>query len=353
MAMGGFFRTGPFSPPAGRAMMQAGTAWRGHVRCSGIGGGHVAAWARLMAGRPAIGTRWLCVGGAVVQAVAGPLPVAAVPIGAMLVGADGGQLAVRWIGRTRLFPAELAAQPRLWPVLVAAGALAEGQPAHDMVVLAEQALHVPGHPAMAAKWLVNGASIGRPAPDVPLDVFCLELDGPGPPAGGMFAPADSAASASPDDTALLALRRHLARHAGLATGPLRGSLDVARHDRVGGWAADLAAPDRPVVVEVLVDGVLSPPFAAVLFRRDLEAAGVSDGRRGFRAPFDAPLTPSGCHLVRVRRAADGADLPGSPALLDRVEGLSGLLDRVAPDVRLAETVGVAAALLARRVADDR
>ncbi len=294
-------------------------------------------------------TSLLCLGGTILGTPAGPRTVETLAVGAQINAAGGGALAVRWIGRTHLSQAELAAQPRLWPVLVAAGALGDGLPGRDLAVLPDQLLPVEGHASVAAKWLVNGASIRRPAPQAPVDVFSLELDPPGLPAGDGFAPLSDAAAVPGDDAALLALRRYLANRAGLTPGPLRGSLDVARHDRIGGWAADPASPDAPVVIEMLVDGVPAPPFSAAVFRADLKAAGVGDGNRGFRVVFAAPLDVARCHMLRVRRAVDGADLHGSPAVLDRVEGIADLLARTAGTEALRDAAASAAALLAGRV----
>jgi len=53
-------------------------------------------------------------------------------------------------------------------------------------------------------------------------------------------------------------------------------------------------------------------------RPDLAAAGIGDGRHGFRFEFANGLSPGERHIVRVCREADGSDLAGSPVVLEPV-----------------------------------
>ena len=152
----------------------------------------------------------------------------------------------------------------------------------------------------------------------------------------------------PADTVLLAARRALAARAGIAPGPLLGSVDAAIADRLAGWADD--GSGHPVALELAVDGVTAPPVLAGQLRDDLTAAGIGDGRRGFTTLLDPPLDPRRRHLLRVRRALDGAELPGSPVLLDAVVTLTALLDAMPDDAEMRQAGETAARAVAARLA---
>jgi len=189
----------------------------------------------------------------------------------------------------------------------------------------------------------------RPAPTAPLDIFSLVVEGHGAPEG--LCQADGPPAPRPDDAALFAVRRHLAARAGVAPGPLRGSLDAVDGQRVGGWVADGGDLARVVAVEVMVDGVALPPVVAEIFRTDLAAAGPARDRRPRGTPAAHPRCRRHRHLVRVRRALDGADLPGSPALLDGAAELMPLLDGFADIATLRPAVETAVRALAARLED--
>jgi hypothetical protein len=59
--------------------------------------------------------------------------------------------------------------------------------------------------------------------------------------------------------------------------------------------------------------------------------------------LEPPLDPRRRHLVRVRRALDGADLPGSPALLDAAVGLGAVLEGMDDSDALREAARALAA----------
>ena len=292
---------------------------------------------------------WLCAGGTRLATPQGTIAVERIVPGMMLAARDGGTLVAGAVGRIQLSAAELAARPALWPVRVAAGALADGVPAADTVVLADQPLGVAG---VAAKWLVNGLTLDRAVPVAPLDVFSLSLDGAGVPAGAMCLGDDLGPSPRPDDTVLLAARRDLAARAGpafgLPAGALLGSIDAVTGHQLEGWADD--GSGRPVALELVIDGITSPPVLADRPRDDLAAAGIGDGRRGLVVMLDPPLDPRRRHLLRVRRALDGADLPGSPILLDAVATLPALLDALPTDAARRLAVQAAARAVAARLA---
>jgi hypothetical protein len=64
----------------------------------------------------------------------GDLPVERIRPGDWLNTLDNGPQQVRWVGMRRIEGAELRANPRLWPVRIAAGALSPGMPHADLVV---------------------------------------------------------------------------------------------------------------------------------------------------------------------------------------------------------------------------
>ncbi len=105
-----------------------------------------------------------------------------------------------------------------------------------------------------------------------------------------------------------------------ACGPLEGSLDDISHTLINGWAFDPGQPGVPVWLEVLVDDGVVGRVLANLHRPDLEHDGKGDGHHGFALWLQHGLSPLAPHVVPVRRVADGAELPGSPRLLEPREG---------------------------------
>src|SRR5579884_1595508 len=99
-------------------------------------------------------------------------------------------------------------------------------------------------------------------------------------------------------------------------GTLQGSLDRADWGGVSGWACDPAAGDAPAALEVLDNGVVVGRILADRHRPDLEAAGLRGGRCAFALRFAPGLSALLRHEIRVRRAADGVELRGSPVVLE-------------------------------------
>lgn len=291
--------------------------------------------------------RWLCTGGTRFATPHGSIAVEHLVPGMVLTSRDGAALVTGPIGRIRLSVAELTARPALWPVRLAAGALDDGLPAGDVMLLADQPVVVPGSPAIAAKWLVDGVALDRPVPRAALDVFSLALETAGIPAG-LCLRDGTGEPPRPPDTVLFAARRTLASRAGRAAGPLLGSVDAAIADRLAGWADD--GSGDPVALELAVNGVTAPPVLADQLRDDLAAAGIGDGRRGFTTLLDPPLDPRRRHLLRIRRALDGAELPGSPVLLDAVAELAALLDALPDGATRRQAVEAASRAVAARLA---
>jgi hypothetical protein len=124
-------------------------------------------------------------------------------------------------------------------------------------------------------------------------------------------------------------------------------LDLATRDRIAGWARDGVTtpgtdPRAPVALQILDNGL---PIARVLANRardDLSAAGIGDGRHGFDIVIPGGLSPLARHVIQVRREADGAELAGSPAVIEAASGFDASLRQA-----------VASAVAAAGPADDR
>ncbi len=103
----------------------------------------------------------------------GDVAVEALAPGDLVLTRDAGLQPLRWIGRRPLSSADLAAQPDLRPVRIAAGALGRGLPARDMLVSPQHRVLVEGTRSellfgddevlVAALHLVGRPGITRPA----------------------------------------------------------------------------------------------------------------------------------------------------------------------------------------------
>ena len=111
-----------------------------------------------------------------------------------------------------------------------------------------------------------------------------------------------------------------------ASGLLTGQIDVMRRDLVEGWAHDDSTPLEPVALVVLVDGAEVKRVAADRHRGDLQAAGIGSGHHAFSVSMPW-LTPANRHVIAVRRAADGRDLLGSPAVIEPSTSFDAALEQ--------------------------
>ncbi|HTW29995.1 MAG TPA: glycosyltransferase [Acetobacteraceae bacterium] len=108
-------------------------------------------------------------------------------------------------------------------------------------------------------------------------------------------------------------------------GTAPGSLDRADWGAVSGWAWDGA--EEPTALEVLDNGVVVGRVLADRHRPDLETAGLREGRCAFALRFAPGLCALQRHEIRVRRVADGAELRGSPVVLERRSGFDPALQQ--------------------------
>ena len=260
-------------------------------------------------------------------------------IGDHAVTASGAHRPIKWIGTRSYAGRFVNSNPDALPICFKVGSLGDGVPSRDLWVSPKHAMFLDGC-LIPAEHLVNGATIVKAQRVEAVTYWHVELDShdvlltEGAPSEsfvddnsrGMFHNAHTFAELYPDALrrdaiycaprvengyVLEAVRRRLAIRAGLhvpterSFGELRGYVDGCDGTAVWGWAQDLAYPDAPVCLDVLVDGTAVGLVLAGLFRADLAQAGIGDGCHAFRFTLPSPLSPAGSHVVTVRPAADG------------------------------------------------
>jgi hypothetical protein len=249
----------------------------------------------------------------------GDMPAEALAPGDLILTPGGAAVPVLRCLLRQVDATAAARQPGLRAVLVAAGALGEGLPRRALAVGPDQPLGC-GPWRAAARMLVNGSTI-RTAParaatfvrvvlgvDGALDVAGLAC----PTRPRPFDPRQAVALRMLADRLAGSVADRLAGSAGTAPGQLAGKIEEAGAGSVIGWALDGSRPDAPVPLEVAANGVPVAWGFASLRRPDLEMRGLGGGACAFAIRFAPLALPA---WLTVRRATDGADVPGSPILL--------------------------------------
>jgi hypothetical protein len=251
----------------------------------------------------------------------GETPVEQLTIGDLVCTLHAGPQPIKWLGR-RHYAAPFCNHPLVLPIRIAAGALALGVPARDLFVSPGHALWAAGALVPAGR-LVNGSSITQLPAAERLDYVHIELAAhdlllaDSCPAEsleaegfrGLFhnAPSHHEAVHAPalprlaDGFMLHAIQRRLGAAQNPNPGPLRGFVDILTPGLAAGWAQNTAAPETPVVLDLLSGNRRVARVLSNQYRADLRRAGLGSGNHGFAIPLSAPID-------RIRRACDGAAL---------------------------------------------
>jgi hypothetical protein len=250
-----------------------------------------------------------------------------------VVTQDGRIAPVRWIGTRSYDGAFIRGNHLALPVTIKRHAIAKNVPCRDLTVSPGHGIMLSG--VLVPAWrLINGVTITQAEAVDRVDYFHVELDqhavllAENCPAESFYgedfrAQFQNAASFTglPPTGAplprceqgflLQTLQRRLAFRAGLTVTPpptpgsLRGFMDEAGPHRLRGWAQSLAAPDAPLVLEVIHAGAKIQTILANQYRPDLRAAGLGAGCHGFDVACPAGLTS----LLELRETSSGWTLP--------------------------------------------
>ena len=136
-----------------------------------------------------------------------------------------------------------------------------------------------------------------------------------------------------------------------AASALTGHIDQADRYSVAGWAMDPARPGAPVELELVLDGAVVGHFTADRHRPDLELAGLGDGRHAFGVQIPGGLSLHCERTLELRRAGDGAAVPGSPVVLARVALVGDAARRALADAVDAAMLGADAQALEALLAE--
>ena len=95
-----------------------------------------------------------------IETSGGPVAIENLREGDRVVSAFGGTAPVRWVGYRRINCRRHPRRRDVWPVRVAAGAIAPGTPAHDLILSPDHAVYLDGV-LIPVRYLLNGASIAQ------------------------------------------------------------------------------------------------------------------------------------------------------------------------------------------------
>ena len=277
--------------------------------------------------------------GTLIRTADGDVPVERLRIGHWVITTTGEALPIKWIGRRSYRDWLAVGNEDVQPILFKAGSIDDGIPARNLHVSPEHAMFIDGV-LVPARHLVNGASIVKVEGMEEIDYFHLEFDrhvvifAEDAPAESfvdddsrmLFHNADEYRRLYPDEPprhraefcaprvedgpALAALHQALATRAqhlradgAAAPWGRRGKIEVATSRLIAGWAFS-GADAGPVPLAVLVNGAVIGRVIADRYRPDLKAAGIGNGRHGFRFALPKGLAADVAHLIEVRREVD-------------------------------------------------
>jgi GT2 family glycosyltransferase len=113
-------------------------------------------------------------------------------------------------------------------------------------------------------------------------------------------------------------------------------IDKGDGDCISGWVYDPQQPDEVIALELTEGDVRLASVLANQYRSDLRWLGFGDGRHGFSIPLAELLMPGARHVLKLRCAASGVEIPGSPIIIecpapDAAEIGPALCEPAAPD----------------------
>ena len=287
----------------------------------------------------------------------GEVAVEDLKVGNRVMTAGGEFLPIKWIGRRSYRDWLAVGNSEVQPVRFRAGSIADHVPVRDLYVSPEHAMFLDGV-LIPARHLVNGISILRFEGMEEIEYFHLEFDrhvvilAEGAAAESfvdddsrmLFHNADEYRRLYPDEPRsryaafcaprveagyeVEAVRRGLTARATrllpdgtAAIAPLRGYLDRVSRTAVEGWAFTPDG-DGPVRLAILANGVVVGQVTADRYRADLKAAGIGDGRHGFRFVLGQGFAGDLSHCIEVRRESDWSALPGTRILAPGDNGIA-------------------------------
>jgi hypothetical protein len=257
----------------------------------------------------------------------GKIPVESLKIGDMLKTTRGNRR-VKWIGTSSYSGRFIEGNHLILPIRIRRHALGLNVPSRDLYVSPDHAICVRGV-LVYARLLINGASITQVEKIAQVDYFHVELNSHAiilaenlsvesyldTGCRSRFQNAHTAPKTTlgraclprvEDGYYLAGIKSFIDARAGLRPtmlmGRLQGSIDEASV-RLRGWAQDAAAPETPVELEVIGNGILIDRIIANRYREDLRAARLGSGCHA----FDVPM-PQVFGKIILRRVTDGAVL---------------------------------------------
>jgi uncharacterized repeat protein (TIGR03803 family) len=274
----------------------------------------------------------------------GEIPVENLAIGDHVIGRSGAGRPIKWIGRRSYHGRFVIGREDILPICIKAGALDDNLPRRDLWISPHHAMYLEGV-LIEARDLVNGISIFQAERVDEVEYFHIELDTHDviiaegalsetfvdDASRGMFHNAREYAALHPGEVAhparyyaprldsgyeIEAVRRRLAERAGIrfdrapTIGALSGYIDLARPDRIAGWAQNIDHPEAPVCLDIYAGGRLIGQTLANIYRQDLQRAGIGSGYHSFEFK---PQQGVALVAVAVRRSTDGAALVSTDA----------------------------------------